>query len=160
MSELDAGFMEVLASCADAEGEVDYTDDGWKPADGDYTVLLERFRTGSVDKDGIMCGTANAVFRIMTGDFSGKTFGEFFWLPSSVRKTGMGMSNLLRLARCLSGRDFLIAEIAEAASIIGGNVGTALLNVRVVTTTSAKTNKNYTNTKFLALVDEPVDVTG
>ncbi|KKL76640.1 hypothetical protein LCGC14_2042900, partial [marine sediment metagenome] len=83
MSDIDVGFMEVLESCAGAEGEVDYSDDGWKPEDGEYTVLLEKFTCGTTEKNGISNGRGNAIFRILTGDFVGRSFGEFFWLPAN-----------------------------------------------------------------------------
>lgn len=154
MSEVDAGFLEVLNSCTGAEGEVDYADDGWKPPDGEYTVLLERFTTRTTVKENITNGLGNAIFRIFGSDFEGRTFGEFFWLPSNASKTTMGMASLLRLATCLSGRELAVSEIGEAGQIISDNVGSAFLNVRIFTTTSKKNNKTYTNTRFLSLVDE------
>lgn len=156
MSEVDAGFLEVLNSCTGAEGEVDYADDGWKPDDGEYTVFLERFTTGTTDKDGLKHGRGNAIFRIFGGTFEGRTFGEFFWLPSNASKITPGMTNLLRLATCLSGRELRVAEVGEAGQIIADSVGAAFLNVRVFTTTSKKNNKTYTNTRFLSLVDEAI----
>ena len=154
MSEVDAGFLEVLNSCTGAEGEVDYADDGWKPDDGEYTVLLERFTTGTSDKDGVKHGRGNAIFRIFGGEFEGRTFGEFFWLPSNAQAITFGMTNLLRLATCLSGRELLVSQISEAGQMIADSVGTAFLNVRVTTSTSKKNNKTYTNTRFLSMVDE------
>lgn len=154
MSEVDAGFLEVLNSCTGAEGEVDYADDGWMPPDGEYTVLLEKFTTGTTEKDGVKHGRGNAIFRIFGSDVEGRTFGAFFWLPSNASKTTPGMINLLRLATCLSGRELAVAEIGEAGQIISDNVGEAFLNVRITTSTSKKNNKTYTNTRFLSLVDE------
>lgn len=160
MSDVDAEFLEVLESCTGAEGEVDYSDDGWKPPDGEYTVLLERFTQRSKDKDGVKCGMGNAVFKILAGGSSegceGKMFGEFFWLPSQARVTTPGMSSLLRLGTIICGRDLKVAEIVEASQHITDACGTAVINVRVSTTT-AKNKKTYTNTRFLQLVaeDEP-----
>lgn len=156
MSEVDAGFLEVLNSCTGAEGEVDYADDGWKPDDGEYTVLLEKFTTATTDKDGLKHGRGNAIFRILGGELEGRSFGEFFWLPSNASKITPGMTNLLRLATCLSGRELRVSEISNAGQIIADNVGAAFLNIRVFTTTSKKNNKTYTNTRFLSLVDEAV----
>lgn len=154
MSEVDAGFLEVLNSCTGAEGEVDYADDGWKPDDGEYTVLLERFTTATWDKEGLTNGRGNAVFRIFGSDFEGRAFSEVFWLNANSTKITRGMSSLLRLATCLSGRELRVSEIGEAGQIIADSVGAAFLNVRVFTTTSKKNNKTYTNTRFLSLVDE------
>lgn len=154
MSDVDAGFLEVLASCTDAEGEVDYSDDGWMPADGEYTVLLERFSTWTKEKGGIQNGCARAVFRLLTSDDTNRSFGEFFWLPSNPKATTMGMNNLLRLGTCLCGRELKVAEIPEACQHVVDNCGSALLNIRVVTTTSRSDNKTYTNAKYLGRVDE------
>lgn len=159
MSDVDAGFLEVLASCTDAEGEVDYADDGWKPEDGDYTVLLEKFTTRTKEKDGVVNGMGNAIFRILSGDYEGRSFGEFFWLPSNAKTTTPGMSNLLRFGTCLCGRELRVAEISEAGQHIADNAGTAILNVRVVTNTNKDSGKTYTNTRFLSLVDEPATTT-
>jgi hypothetical protein len=152
MSDVDAVFLEVRASCAGAEGEVDYADDGWKPEDGEYTVLLEKFNTGTKEKGGVQNGWGKANFKILTGDNDGRSFCEFFWLPSSAQKCGPGMANLLRLATCLAGREFKVAEIQEAGQIINGCCGTTVLNVRIYTTTSKKDGKTYTNTRYLTLV--------
>jgi hypothetical protein len=154
MSEVDAGFLEVLASCTGAEGEVDYADDGWKPEDNEYTVLLEKFITGTKEKNGIANGWAKATFRIMNGDYEGRSFGEFFWLPSGAQKTTFGMSNLLRLGTCLCGRELKVAEIVEASDQANTGAGSAILTVEVVTTTSNNDGKTYTNTKFKSLVNE------
>lgn len=156
MNDIDTGFMEVLESCAGAEGEVDYTDTGWKPEDGEYTVLLEKFTTGITEKNGVTNGRGNAIFRILTGEVAGRAFGEFFWLPSGANKITPGMSNLLRLATCLCEREFLVAEIGEAGREIADYCGTAVLNVRVFSTTRAEDGKVFVNTRFLGLVDEPV----
>lgn len=157
MSDIDAGFLEVLASCEGAEGEVDYADDGWKPEDGTYTVLLERFTTGTTEKNGVVNGRGNAIFRILTGDQSGRSFGEFFWLPSNPKATSPGMSNLLRLATCLCGRELKVAEIGEAGQHVADNCGSAVLNVRIFSTTRQSDGKVFVNTRFLSLVDEPVE---
>lgn len=155
MSDVDAGFLEVLAGCEGAEGEVDYSDDGWMPTDGEYTVLLEKFNVGTTEKEGITNGYAKAVFRIMgTEEFDGRSFGEFFWLPGHAKKTSMGQANLLRLAACLCGRELQVSETREAAEQVNENVGCAILNVRVYTTKSKKDAKTYTNTRFLSLVDD------
>lgn len=157
MSEIDSGFLEVLESCAGAEGEVDYSDDGWKPEDGDYTVLLEKFTTGTTDKDGVTHGRGNAIFRIMTGANDGRTFGEFFWLPSNAQQTTPGMSNLLRLATCIGGRELAVSEMGVAGQIITAACGSAIINVRVFTVTRKSDSKTFVNTRFLSLVDEPVE---
>lgn len=154
MTEVDTGFLEVLASCTGADGEVDYSDDGWKPADGEYTVLLEKFTTGTNEKGGVVNGTGRAVFRVLTGESSGRSFGEFFWLPSNAKKITPGMSNMLRLATCLCGRELRVEEIGEACHHISENAGSAVLNVRIFSTTSKKDGKVYVNTRFLSLVDE------
>jgi hypothetical protein len=155
MSDVDAGFLEVLAGCEGAEGEVDYTDDGWKPADGEYTVLLEKFTANTVDKNGVVCAMAKAIFRILgTEEFDGRSFSELFWLPGHSAKTGMGQANMLRLAACLGGRELQVSETREAAETINSNAGCAILNVRVFTTKSKKNAKTYTNTRFLGLVDD------
>lgn len=154
MSEVDAGFLEVLASCTGAEGEVDYTDDGWKPPDGTYTVLLEKFTSDTQDKNGIRNGKAKAIFRIMVGDFEGKSFGEFYWLPSNPKKTTMGMVNLLRLGTCLSNRDLKVAEINEASDQAHAAEGSALLNVRIFSSTRKEDGKVFQNLRFTGLVAE------
>ena len=159
MSKIDEGFLQVLASCAGAEGEVDYADDGWKPPDGDYTVALEKFTTGTTDKDGVMHGRGNAIFRILNGEFDGRAFAEFFWLPSQAQKITPGMANLLRLATCLGNRELTVAEIADAGNYINACVGNTIIQVSVATVTSKKNNKTYTNTHFLSRVDEEVPVT-
>ncbi len=155
MSDLDSGFLEVLASCEGAEGEVDYTDDGWKPKDGEYTVLLEKFTVGTKEKNGVNNSYAKATFRIIGAEeFDGRTFGEFFWIPGNTKATSMGQANLLRLGTCLCGRDLQVSETREAAQHISDNVGAAIINVRVFTTTSKKDAKTYTNARFLSLVDD------
>ncbi len=154
MSDIDAGFMEVLESCAGAEGEVDYSDDGWKPSDGEYTVLLEKFTCRTKEKNGIANGMGNAIFRILSGDFAGKSFSEFFWLPSNAKQTSPGMSNLLRLATCICEREFKVSEIGEAGQQISDNCGSAVLSVRVFSTTRQSDGKVFVNTRFLTLVDE------
>lgn len=153
---IDAGFLEVLAGCTGAEGEVDYSDDGWKPDDGEYTVLLERFTSGTApDKDGVVHGKGKAIFRIMVGEHEGRSFGEFFWLPPNPNTTTPGMTNMLRLGSCLCGRELKVAEISDACGIINTAVGSEVLNVRLFTTISKKNGKSYTNTRFLSRVDAP-----
>ena len=153
--DVNAEYLEVLASCTGAEGEVDYTDDGWKPPDGEYTVLLERYTQRISNKDGVKCGRGNAILKILSsGDVEGRTYGEFFWLPEKVQSIGMGMANLLRLGTILCGRELKVAELEEASQHVTDACGSAVLNVRVFTTTSKKDKKSYTNTRFLQLVAE------
>jgi len=160
MSANDDAFQQVVESCAGGEGEVDYSDDGWKPKDGNYTVVLEKFTKNVSVKDGLENARGNAILRIVAGEYEGRAFGEFFWMPGNASKLSPGMSNFLRLAKCLSDREFKLAEVGEASLEISEQIG-AVLNVRVFTKTNPESQKVYTNTRFLELVTEesgPVEV--
>lgn len=152
MNEIDAGFLEILASCANVEGEVDYTDDGWMPEDGDYTALLEKFTTTTFEKDGIAKGLGKAIFRIKTGDFDGRSFGEKFWFELNPGKMTRSIANLLRLGTCLSGRELSPSEITEACELAAAAAGDTLINLAVFSNTSKANGKVYTNLKYLSVV--------
>lgn len=153
MSANDDAFQQVVESCAGGEGEVDYSDDGWKPKDGNYTVVLEKFTKAVTTKGGVDNARGNAILRIVAGEFEGRAFGEFFWMPGNSSKLSPGMGNFLRLAKCLSNREFKLSEIGEASREISEQIG-AVLNVRVFSKTHPETQKTYKNTRFLSLVTE------
>ncbi len=148
----EAAFLEVLNSCLDAEGDVG-DDTGWTPpANNEYTVFLDKYVTGIKEKDGISNGWSRATFKIMTGEFEGRTFPWFHWLPPGVTKIGPGMGDLLRLGTCLAGRKLTVAELPEAHQQVVDGCGSAVMNIRLFKTTAKKTGREYTNIRYLGLV--------
>lgn len=148
----DAGFMEVLASCEGAEDEVDYTDDRWKPPVGDYTCLLETFKTGTKEKNGRKCCWAKPILRILAGDYKDHSFGDFFWFSPDPNDgaTKMTRKRFLALATCLSGQQTRSPE--EAYTIITEAAGSVVVNLRVSEYVSKKTKRKGRSVRYLGRV--------
>ena len=157
MSEIDREFMEVLANCAKAEGEVDYTDDGWMPPVGDYTCLLETFKTGTKERDGITHSWAKVVFRL-DRTFEGwrSSFGDYFRFspdPGDI-PAKMTRKRFMALATCLAGRR--IGTLEQAAAIIKEAEGKAAIRLRVKLWTSKRTKKRGRSVcDYLSRMDAP-----
>lgn len=153
MSEIDAGFLEVLKSCENAEGEVDYTDDRWMPPVGDYTCLLEKLMTGTKEKKGGKYFWAKTILRILAGEYKDRSFGDFFWFspnPNDIA-TKMTRKGLLALATCLAGRQ--IRTLEEAYAVITQAAGSAVVNLRVEEYVAKKTKKKGQSVRYLSRVD-------
>lgn len=160
-SNEDAAFMEVLASCNEAAEQMDYSDDGWKPVDGKFTVLLTGFTSGTKTKNDVVHAWGKPLFRILDGDFKDRSFSDFLWLPPSPSEPSPGLRQMLRLGTCLCDRE--LHNAAEAAAIIqGGATAGEVLNLEVFTTISKSNGRSYTNIRYLSKVaaTAPEDLEG
>lgn len=154
-SNEDAAFMEVLASCNEAAEQMDYSDDGWMPDDGEYTALLVGFTTGTKAKNDVVHAWGKPIFRILDGDFKDRSFADFLWLPPNPSEPSMGLRQMLRLGTCLSDRELHNAN--EASTIIQEAAAAGeVLNIEVYTTIAKKDGRAYTNIRYRSRVSAPV----
>lgn len=142
----DDAFLEVLAGCTDACANMDLTDDGWKPPDGTYDVMIEDIASGIKEKNGVNNAWVKPVFSVIDGEFSGRTFTDYYWIQPGATEPTISLKNLCRLATCLAGRD--IKDPMEAFGIAKASEG-EFISVEVFRTTSKKTGKTYPNIRFL-----------
>lgn len=161
----DDAFLEVLAGCTEACAGMDLSDDGWKPPDGEYDVELSDVAVGTKEKEGINNAWVKPTFSVVDGEFSGRTFTDYFWIEGGMTDPSISVKNLCRLATCLSGSEVL--NPIEAAEICKAAVG-EFLTVEIYRTI-AKRGKNkgttYSNIRFLQRLeateapnDEALDV--
>ncbi len=64
----DDAFLEVLAGCTDACTNMDLSDDGWMPPDGNYDVLIEDVAAGIKEKNGMNNAWVKPSFNILDGE--------------------------------------------------------------------------------------------
>lgn len=145
MSKDDAAFMEVLASCTDACEGMDLSDSGWSPPDGTYDVEIVEVATGLKEKNGVNNAWVKPSFRIIDGEFAGKTFTDFYWFEPAAPEPTVSLKNLCRFASCLSGNE--VQNPIEAITIVAEAIG-EFLAVEVYRNTSKK-GKVFTNIRFL-----------
>ena len=143
----DDAFLEVLAGCTEACANMDLSDDGWMPPDGQYDVMIEDVSSGVKEKNGVNNAWVKPAFSILDGEFKGKTFTDFYYIQGGVMKEPtISVKNLCRFATCLVGSETRIP--LEAAEIAKAGVG-EFLTIEVYRTTSKKTGKTYPNIRFL-----------
>ncbi|KKN58741.1 hypothetical protein LCGC14_0549190 [marine sediment metagenome] len=156
----DDAFLEVLAGCTDVCAGMDLSDDGWAPPDGEYDVMLEDVTVGVKEKDGINNAWVKPTFHIPDGEFAGRTFSDFYWIPGGMTEPPISVKNLCRLATCLQGSE--TKDPIEAAEVCKAGVS-EYLTVQIYRTTARKgknAGKVYVNIRFLALLaatDAPSD---
>lgn len=118
-------FLSVLASCTEAAEGMDLGDNKWKPPSGPYTVSITKIDTGTyVDKKSQenrirICPT----FRIVDGEFEGKTFGDFYGIAPGAPDipSQINLKSVLQFATCMAGRD--IRDPVEAIGVLEGSIG-------------------------------------
>lgn len=131
----DTAYLEVLASCTDAASEADLSDDGWSPPDGDYTVSFDSLSTGMGKKS--PGAYAKASFTVIDGEFEGRIFTDFFWLPQGGRQKtasgtmpAMGIIGLGRLTTIIAGHE--VKQPTECIPILDeAAAGNTILQVQV-----------------------------
>ncbi len=141
----DAAFLDVLAGCTEACANMDLTDDGWMPPDGTYDVSIDGVATGTKEKNGVNNAWVKPSFTIFDGEFSGRTFTDYYWVTPGATEPSISLKNLCRFATCIAGRD--VKDLIEAVTIAREAVG-EFLSVEVFRTTSRKTGKEYANIRF------------
>lgn len=145
----DDAFLEVLAGCTDACANMDLSDDGWKPPNGQYDVQVEDVASGMKEKNGVNNAWLKPCFNILDGEFKGKTFTDYYWIPPGAAEPTISLKNLCRFATCLAGIE--TKNPIEAAEISKASVG-EFLTVEVYRTTAKKgknAGKEYANIRFL-----------
>ena len=150
----DDAFLEVLAGCTDACTNMDLSDDGWMPPDGNYDVLIEDVAAGIKEKNGMNNAWVKPSFNILDGEFKGKTFTDYYWIQGNLTEPSISLKNLCRFATCLAGVE--VKNPIEAAEIAKAAVG-EFLSVEVYRTTSRKTGKVYPNVRFLQKLEATED---
>lgn len=147
----EAAFLNALASCADACAEMDFSDDGWKPPVGTYDVSIDAVKTGTKTADGVTNLWIKPVFSIIAeGEYAGKSFSDFMYIPQGTKELTPALRQLLRLATCIAGRE--VRNPVEAVGICQKAVG-SFLTLEVFQTVAKKgksAGKTYTNIRFLA----------
>ena len=145
----DDAFLEVLAGCTDACAGMDLSDDGWKPPDGEFDVMLEDVTVGTKEKNGLNNAWVKPTFNVVDGEFKGRTFTDYYWIEGGMTDPSISVKNLCRLATCLAGTE--VRNPIEAAEICKAAVG-EFLTVEVYRTTSKRgknAGKVYSNIRFL-----------
>ena len=146
----DDAFLEVLAGCSEACANMDLSDDGWTPPDGEYDVLVAEVTAGVKEKNGVNNAWIKPTFGILDGEFKGRTFTDFYYIQGGhMKDPSISVKNLCRFATCLIGSETRIP--LEAAEIVNGSAG-EFLTLEVYRTTSKKTGKVYPNIRFLRLL--------
>lgn len=146
----DDAFLEVLAGCTEAAQGMDLTDDGWKPPDGTFDVMVEDIASGVKEKDGLNNAWIKPVFTILDGEFKGRSFSDYFWIQPNLTEPSISLKNLCRFATCLQGSE--TKNPIEAAEIAKASVG-EFLTVEVYRSTAKATGKVYANVRFLTRLD-------
>ncbi len=145
----DDAFLEVLAGCTDACAGMDLSDDGWKPVDGEYDVMLEDVTVGTKEGEGITNAWVKPTFTVVDGEFKGRSFSDYFWIAGGMVEPSISVKNLCRLATCLAETE--VKNPIEAAEICKAAVS-EFLTVEIYRTV-AKKGKNkgkvYANVRFL-----------
>jgi hypothetical protein len=146
-------FLETLSGCVQAANKLDLSDNNWMPPDGGYTVQIDSVDTGVKVKDGVNVATLATNFLIVDGEFEGKTFQQFCWMPPTTGDPSMGQKALAQLATCLAGVE--TKDPIEGSAIVEAAVGDALA-LEVYRTTARKgknAGKTYTNIRFLNTIE-------
>ena len=146
----DDAFLEVLASCTEVAQGMDLSDDGWKPPNGNFDVLIEEVTSGMKEKGGVNNAWVKPAFSILDGEFKGRTFTDYFWIQPGLSEPSISLKNLCRFATCLQGSE--TKNPIEAAEIAKASAG-EFLSVEVYRTTSKKTGKTYPNIRYLAKLE-------
>lgn len=146
----DDAFLEVLAGCTEVAQGMDLTDDGWKPPNGNFDVMVESVAYDTKEKDGIKCVWIKPIFNILDGEFKGRSFSDYYWIQPGMTEPSISLKNLCRFATCLQGAE--TKNPIEAAEIAKASAG-EFLSVEVYRTTSKKTGKTYPNIRFLARLE-------
>lgn len=153
----DDAFLEVLAGCTEACANMDLSDDGWMPPDGQYDVMIEDVSRGIKEKNGVNNAWIKPTFNILDGEFKGRTFTDFYYIAGGpMKEPTISVKNLCRFATCLVGSETRVP--LEAAEIVNAGVG-EFLTVEVYRTTSKKTGKTYSNIRFLQRLEATEDAT-
>jgi len=139
-------FLEVLAGCTEAGENMDLSDDGWTPPDGTYDVQIESVNVGIKEKGGVNNAWLKPTFLVLDGEFEGKTFTDFYWIPPATTEPSMGQKKLAQFATCLNGTE--VRNPIEGSEIAQAAVG-EFLSMEIYRTTSKKNGKVYTNIRFL-----------
>ena len=151
----DRAFLDVLASSNDACADMDYSDDGWKPVPGNYDVEITEAKTGVKVKDGVTNAWLKPTYRIIAGEFEGRTFSDFMYFSPKPTEITPALKQVLRLGTCLAGRE--LKNAVEASQIIGGSKG-EFITIEVFRTEGKGKNagKTYTNLRYLAKLESTV----
>lgn len=146
----DDAFLEVLAGCTDACTNMDLSDSGWMPPDGEYDVMVGEVACGTKEKDGLTNAWIKPVFTIVDGEFKTLSFSDYFWITPGMTEPSISIKNLCRYATCLQGSETRVP--IEAAEIAKASIG-EFLSVEVYRTTAKKTGKVYANIRYLRKLD-------
>lgn len=146
----DDAFLEVLASCTEVAQGMDLMDDGWKPPNGNFDVMVDEVAYGIKEKGGVNCAWIKPVFSILDGEFKGRIFTDYYWIDPTKSEPSISLKNLCRYATCLQGSE--TKDPITAAEIAKESKG-EFLSVEVYRTTSKKTGKTYPNVRFLACLE-------
>lgn len=142
----DDAFLAVLAGVQGACQNMDLSDDGWMPPDGQYDVLIQEVTTGVKEKNGVNNAWVKPTFQVVDGEFSGRTFTDFYYIEGGMTEPSISVKNLCRFATCLAGTE--VRDPIEASAIVD-QATDEFLTVEVFRTTSRKTGKTYPNVRFL-----------
>ena len=151
----DDAFLEVLAGCTEACANMDLSDDGWMPPDGQYDVMIEDVSSGLKEKNSVNNAWVKPTFSILDGEFQGRSFTDYYWIPGGVMSGDppISVKNLCRFATCLVGSETRIP--LEAVEIAKAGIG-EFLTIEVYRTNSKKTGKTYPNIRFLQRLEAKV----
>lgn len=135
-------FNDVIASCNEAAAKVDYSNNDWKPDDGQYTVQFSGGKNGISKK-----GKAwyRATFSILDGPLSGKNFSDSFFFEQSEDDPSIGLANFMKFGSCLAGRELKTAT--EALTTIESSLKEGTL-VSLDVFTSVSKGKTYRNVRY------------
>lgn len=145
MANEDA-FLEVLAGCTEVCADMDLSDDGWKPPNGEFNVMVEGVTSDTSEKDGVTKVWIKPMFTILDGEFKGRSFTDYYWIEPGLKEPSIAIKNLCRFATCLQGAE--TRNPIEAFEIVKASVG-EFLNIEVWRgKPSQKTGKIYANIRF------------
>jgi hypothetical protein len=143
----DLAFEQMLAQYnQDYKDAEEYSD--WMPPDGNYIVTITKIAKDVSTKDGNTLCWWKVTARIESDVSDPKIYGQEFTLKF-VSTKALGI--LKGFARSLNGGE-VVNSIADADKVISESKG-KVLDVKVVTTTSTKNGKDYTNCFVQKVVD-------
>ena len=145
-SNNDDAFLAVLAGCTDACANMDLSDDNWMPPDGPYDVQFDSIETGTKEKDGVVNAWVKPTFSVIDGEFSGRTFTDFYWIPAGMTEPTMSVKNLCRFATCMAGRN--VTDPIEAITVLN-EAQSEFVSVEIYRNLHKPTQKVYTNIRFM-----------
>lgn len=146
-------FDGVHAACQEqmAQAATTARQGGWVPPSGfrgQFVLESSKERSGEFP-DGNKYAALDVTFKILDGEFEGKSFQQSFLFTGEAREKPSGaVINLCNLASCIGGET--VADFRKAIAIVQGGMGAAIAG-----STKASKDGKHLNVYYNKRVDKP-----